>query len=169
MRKYSLWIWIISIAVPGLVALLYFGPKLAPETDLSFLPRIYAFINFLTAIVLVMALRAIRQKKIMKHRNLMIAALVMSALFLILYVIYHSTAESTKYGGEGLLKYIYYVILISHILLSAMIVPTVLVTLVRALKGDFERHKKLAKWTWPIWFYVAISGVIVYLMISPFY
>jgi len=169
MKKASIWIWIISLAIPGLIAIMYFGPTYAPGADLRVLPRIYSTINFITAIILVLALISIKQKKIMRHRALMVTALVLSVLFLILYVIYHSLSESVKYGGEGNIRYVYFFLLISHILLSISIVPLVLITLRRALKGDFERHRKLAKWTWPIWFYVAISGVIVYLMISPYY
>ena len=169
MKKSSIWIWILSLAIPGLVAIMFLGPKYAPGVDLRVLPRIYSTINFLTAIILVLALISIKQKKIMRHRSLMATALVLSVLFLILYVIYHSTSESVKFGGEGMVRYVYFFFLISHILLSISIVPLVLITLRRALKSDFERHQKLAKWTWPIWFYVAISGVIVYLMISPYY
>lgn len=169
MKKTTIWIWLLSIAIPGLVGLIYFGPKFEPGADLRILPRIYSTINFITAIVLVFALIAIKQKKIFRHRSLMATALVLSIIFLILYVIYHSTAESVKYGGEGSIRYVYYFFLISHILLSIIIVPLVLMTLRRALKNDFERHRKIARWTWPLWFYVATSGVIVYLMISPYY
>jgi putative membrane protein len=169
-KKATIWIWILSLAVPGLVAMLYFGPKFAPPgTDLRFLPRIYATINFITAIVLVFALIAIKQKKIMRHRSLMVTALILSVLFLVLYVVYHSNVDSVKFGGEGIVRYIYFFFLISHILLSVIIVPLVLVTLNWALRSNFEKHQKLARWTWPIWFYVAVSGVIVYFMISPYY
>lgn len=162
-------IWILSILIPAAVAFLYFSPKLGLEGDLSYLPRTYASINFITAIVLLLAFRAIKRKKILRHRRLMITALVLSVLFLVLYVIYHSSAETTPYGGEGILKYIYYSVLISHILLSMIIVPLVLITLSKALAGKYEVHRKWARWTWPIWMYVAVTGVIVYLMISPYY
>lgn len=162
-------IWIVSILVPVLVAFLYLGPKLIEGVDLRVLPKIYASINFFTAVVLTMAFLAIKQKKIILHRRLMITALSLSVIFLILYVVYHSSAESVKYGGDGIIKYIYFIILISHILLSIIIVPLVLVTLSKALAGNYEVHRKWARWTWPIWMYVAISGVIVYLMISPYY
>ena len=162
-------IWIVSVLIPGLVAILYFSPKLNASFDIRILPKIYATINFITAIVLAMAFRAIKQKKIIRHRRLMVTALGLSVVFLILYVIYHSSAESVKYGGEGILKGLYYIILISHILLSMIIVPLVLITLSKALGGNYEVHRKWARWTWPIWMYVAISGVIVYLMISPYY
>jgi len=169
MKKASIWIWLLSIAIPGLIAIMYFGPKFSPGTDLRVLPRIYSTINFITAIVLVLALVSIKQKKIMRHRFLMMIALLLSVSFLILYVIYHSSSDSVEFGGEGLIRYVYFFFLISHILLSIVIIPLVLVTFRRALKSDFEKHKKIARWTWPIWFYVAISGVIVYLMISPYY
>jgi putative membrane protein len=162
-------IWIVSILVPVLVAVLYFSPKNNASFDLRILPKIYASINFITAIVLVMAFRAIKQKKIIRHRRLMVTALGLSVVFLILYVIYHSSAESVKYGGEGMIRYVYYFILISHILLSIIIVPLVLITLSKALGGNYEVHRKWARWTWPIWMYVAITGVLVYLMISPYY
>ena len=162
-------IWIVSILVPALVAFLYFSPKFNTNLDLRTLPKVYATINFFTAIVLAMAFKAIKQKKIIRHRRLMVTALSLSVIFLILYVIYHSSAESVKYGGEGMIRYVYYIVLISHILLSIIIVPLVLITLSKAISGNYEVHRKWARWTWPIWMYVAVSGVIVYLMISPYY
>lgn len=169
MKRTSIWIWVLSIVVPGLVALMYFGPKFSLGTDLRILPRIYSTINFITAIILVLALIAIKQKKIMRHRSFMVTALILSALFLILYVIYHSSSESVKFGGDGIIRAAYYFFLISHILLSITVIPFVLITFSRALNSDFEKHKKIARWTWPLWFYVAVSGVIVYFMISPYY
>ena len=169
MKLGNIWIWFLSIGIPGLVALLIYGPKLAPDTDFTFLPRIYASVNFITVLVLIFALRAIKLKKINLHQKLMKTALALSVVFLLLYAIYHSSAESTKYGGEGILAYIYYTFLISHILLSIIIVPLVLITLRKALKANYESHRRWAKWTWPIWVYVASSGVIVYVMISPYY
>ena len=157
------------MGVPGLVLVVLFGPKLSPDTDFTFLPRIYASLNFFTVLILSFALWAIKNKKINLHQKLMKTAFVLSALFLILYVVYHSSAESTKYGGQGIIAYVYYFFLISHIFLSIAVVPLVLITFSRALKANYELHKKWARWTWPIWFYVALSGVIVYLMISPFY
>jgi len=169
MKFGNIWIWLLSIGIPGLVILLFYGPKLAPHTDFTFLPRIYASINFITVLVLLFAFRAIKQKKINLHQKMMKTALGLSVIFLVLYVIYHSNAESTKYGGEGVLAYIYYFILISHILLSIIIVPLVLITFSKALRANYESHRKWAKWTWPIWVYVASTGVIVYIMISPYY
>ena len=96
-------------------------------------------------------------------------AIILSALFLLMYVAYHMTSDSTKYGGEGLISYVYYFILVTHILLSIVIIPFVLITYVRAITNNIERHKKIARITFPMWLYVAITGVIVYLMISPYY
>lgn len=103
------------------------------------------------------------------HELLMKLCIGLSASFLVMYVLYHMTSESTPYGGEGVIRYVYFTILITHIVLSVGVIPMVLFTFVRALSGNFERHKALAKYTFPVWFYVAITGVIVYLMISPYY
>jgi len=156
---------IASIAIPVVVAVL-FGVKI-PGVDLSFLPRIYATINGVTAFLLIGALVAIKQKNIALHERLIKTCLVLSLLFLASYVAYHMTSDSTKYGGAY--KEIYFFILISHILLSIAVVPLVLFTYLFAWQGDFEKHKKWTKITWPLWFYVAVTGVIVYWMISPFY
>ena len=171
-QKYNKWILIVSIAIPVAVAALFlvklkdFGINVTP---LSFLPPIYATINAITAIVLVSAVLAIKNGKRKLHENLMKSAIALSLAFLVMYVAYHMTADSTKYGGEGMLKYVYFFILISHILLSIAIIPLVLITYVRALTQQFDQHKKLAKITFPIWLYVAVTGVVVYLMIAPYY
>lgn len=156
---------IISIVIPIAVATL-FGVKIEGY-DFSFLPPIYASINGITAALLMAAVIAIKNKKAKTHENLMKACLSLSALFLVMYVLYHMTSDPTSYGGD--LKYLYYFILISHILLSVAVIPLVLFTYVRAINGNFEGHKKLAKITFPIWLYVAVTGVIVYIMISPYY
>ncbi len=158
---------VLSVVLPLAVAIL-FKVKI-PGYDLSFLPPIYASINGLTAILLVIAVVAIKNQKRKLHENLMKTCIGLSAAFLVMYVLYHMTSDSTPYGGEGPMRIVYYVILISHILLSVAVVPLVLFTFSRALSGNFERHKALAKFTFPIWLYVAITGVIVYLMISPYY
>jgi len=167
-KKYNKWIWILSITIPLVVAIL-FGVKIPNVEPLTFLPPIYATINGLTAILLLIALWAIKNGKKALHENLMKTAILFSVLFLAMYVAYHMTSDSTKFGGEGTVKYIYYFVLISHILLSIVVIPFVLITYVRALAQSFERHKKIARITFPLWLYVAISGVIVYLMISPYY
>lgn len=157
----------LSVAIPLVVALL-FGIKI-DGYDFSFLPPIYASINGITALLLLVALWAVKNKKLRLHEWLMKTCLGLSAAFLAMYVAYHMTSESTSFGGEGTVKYLYFFILITHILLSIAVVPMVLFTLSRALAGNFEKHKALAKFTFPIWLYVAITGVVVYLMISPYY
>jgi len=136
---------------------------------LSFLPPIYATINGITAITLIAAVIAIKNGNRKLHEQLNTFAIACSLAFLLMYIAYHITSDSTKFGGEGFVKYIYYFILISHILLSIIIIPLVLTTYLRAKLGDFERHKKIARKTFPLWLYVAITGVVVYLMISPYY
>ena len=167
-KKYNKWIVILSIVIPLVVAAL-FGIKIPNVEPLTFLPPIYATINGITAIVLLLAFWAIKNKKIALHERLMKTAILFSATFLIMYVAYHMTSESTKFGGEGTIKYFYYVVLITHILLSIIVIPFVLITYVRAITKNFERHKKIARITFPLWLYVAISGVIIYIMISPYY
>lgn len=157
----------LSISIPVIVAILF--RVQIPGYDLSFLPPIYATINGITAVLLVVAVQAIRNGKQKRHENIMKTCIGLSATFLAMYVAYHMTSEPTAYGGEGALKYVYYVILISHILLSVAITPMVLFTFSRALARNFERHRRLAKFTYPIWLYVAVTGVIVYIMISPYY
>ncbi|MEO0058366.1 MAG: hypothetical protein RLZZ312_13 [Bacteroidota bacterium] len=171
-QKYNPWIVILSVAIPVVVAVLFsvklndFGFNVQP---LSFLPPIYATINGITAILLVTAVWAIKNKNRALHETLMKAAIACSVLFLAMYVAYHMTSESTKFGGEGFVRYLYFFILISHITLSIAVIPLVLISYVRALAQKFENHKKITKYTFPIWLYVAVTGVVVYLMISPYY
>ena len=167
-KKYNKLIVVLSVAIPLVVAAL-FGIKIPNVEPLTFLPPIYASINAFTALILVIAFWAITNKKIKLHQRLMQTAIICSVLFLVMYVAYHMTSDSTKYGGEGVLKYIYYVILITHIILSIVVIPFVLITYVRAITQNFEKHKKIARITFPLWLYVAVSGVLVYIMISPYY
>ena len=167
-KKFKRYITAISIVIPLVVAIL-FGIRIPDVEPLSFLPPIYASINGLTAVLLVVAVLAIKNGKQKLHQNLMTSCIALSLLFLIMYVAYHMTSDSTPYGGEGWLRYLYFFILVSHILLSIVIIPLVLVTYARAYLKKFESHRKIAKITFPIWLYVAITGVVVYLMISPYY
>lgn len=171
-KKYNKWIITLSISIPLVVALL-FGVNLRKlgfdVQPLSFLPPIYATINGITAIVLIVAVWCIKNGKRKLHENLMKFAISLSVAFLAMYVAYHMTSDSTKYGGEGAIRYVYYFILITHIILSVIIIPLVLITYVRALAKNFENHKKIARITYPLWLYIAITGVVVYLMISPYY
>mgnify|MGYP000551355727 FL=1 len=167
-KKYNKLIIILSIVIPIVVAAL-FSVRIPNVEPLSFLPPIYATINGLTTVILVIAFVAIKKKNIVLHENLMTTAVWCSATFLVMYVAYHMTSDSTKFGGEGLIKYVYYFILLTHIVLSIIIISFVLITYVRAITNNFEKHKKIARITFPLWLYVAITGVIVYVMISPYY
>ena len=171
-KKFRTPIIIVSILIPIVVAILFsvklkdFGINVEP---LSFLPPIYASINGITAILLILAVRAIKNGNRSLHEKLMTSAIACSVIFLVMYVAYHMTSESTKFGGEGVIRYVYFFILLTHIALSVIIIPLVLFTYVRALSKQFDRHKKLARITFPLWLYVAVTGVVVYLMISPYY
>lgn len=155
----------VSIVIPVAVAAL-FGIRV-DGVDFSFLPPFYAGINGLTAILLVSALIAIKSKNMALHQRLIQVCLVLSLLFLLCYVAYHMTSDSTPYGGD--MKGLYYFILISHIVLSVAVIPLVLFTYLFAWEGKFDKHKKWTRFAFPIWLYVAVTGVIVYLMISPYY
>ncbi|MBB4800194.1 putative membrane protein [Flavobacterium nitrogenifigens] len=185
-KKYNKLIVAVSIVIPVVVAIL-FGVKLKDfgfdVEPLSFLPPIYATTNGITAVVLVWAVLAIKNGKQKLHERLMTFAIALSVAFLVMYVAYHMTADSTKFGDSnhdgvldvlesakvGSLRLVYFVILITHILLSIAIIPLVLITYVRALGQRFDKHRKIAKITFPIWLYVAVTGVVVFLMISPYY
>ncbi|MBT3871060.1 MAG: DUF420 domain-containing protein [Flavobacteriaceae bacterium] len=167
-NKYNLWIWIISIVVPVAVAVL-FTVRIPGVERMGFLPPIYATINALTAVILIISVIQIKKGNRKNHEFLMKTAILLSLLFLLLYIAYHMTSDSTKYRGDGILKYLYYFILITHIMLSITVIPFVLITYVRAITGKFEKHKAIARITFPLWLYVAITGVIVYVMISPYY
>lgn len=167
-QKYNKWIILLSILIPLAVAAL-FVVKIPNATPLSFLPPIYATINGCTAILLIIAVVAVKNGNRKLHEVLMKCAIGCSILFLLMYIAYHMTTPSTKFGGEGTIKYVYFFVLLTHILLSIAIIPMVLITYVRALAERFDRHKKIAKITFPLWLYVAITGVVVYLMISPYY
>lgn len=167
-KNYNVWIWLLSIAIPIAVAVL-FTVKIPGVERLGFLPPIYATINGTTAILLIIAVYQIRKGNRKAHERLMKTAILFSVLFLVMYVAYHMTSDSTAYGGQGLLKYVYYFILLTHILLSIIVIPFVLITYVRAISGQFYKHRKIARITYPLWLYVAVTGVIVYLMISPYY
>jgi len=171
-KKYNIWIWILSISIPVVVAILFsvnlqkLGYDVKP---LSFLPPIYATINGITALLLFSAVMAVKKGNVKLHEKLIKVCIGCSIAFLAMYVAYHMTSIETKFGGEGMIRYVYFFILITHILLSIIIIPFVLITFVRGISGSYARHKKLARITYPMWLYVAVTGVIVYLMISPYY
>lgn len=165
LKRAKIGIYTLSAVVPLVVAILF--KVQIKGVDLSFLPPIYATINGVTAVTLVVSLIVIKQKNMNLHRALNRFALLLSLLFLALYVVYHMTSESTAYLGDY--KTVYFFILISHIVLSVAVIPIVLFTYLFAWQGNYDRHKKWTRFAWPIWFYVATTGVVVYLMISPFY
>lgn len=166
-KNYKKLITVLSIVIPVAVAIL-FGVKIDIELPI-FLPPIYASINGITAILLIAAVVAIKNGNVSRHEFLIKTAMVCSALFLVMYVLYHMTSDSTSFEGTGLIRPIYFFILISHIILSIVVIPLVLTTFVRGINKEVEKHRKIAKYTFPIWLYVAITGVIVYLMINPYY
>lgn len=157
----------VSIILPLAVAAL-FGIKIEGY-DFSFLPPIYATINGITAILLVAAVIAIKKQNRKLHQRLINLCVLMSCAFLVMYIMYHITSSHTVFGGVGMIKAVYYFVLITHIILSIVIIPLVLFTYVRGWSGNFTGHRKLAKYTFPLWLYVAVTGVVVYLMISPYY
>ena len=161
---------IISITIFTVIVML---GREKPAMNLNFNVHIFAtanaIINTMVAILLVAALVAVKQGKYLLHKKIMVAALALSLLFLVSYILHHLLSGETKFGGTGTIKTIYFLLLGTHILLAALILPFILFTAYKALTGEYEAHKKLAKITWPLWFYVAITGPIVYLMISPYY
>ena len=161
-------ILIISLLLPIAVSGLYFMPKFSLNT-VDFLPLFNACVNACVFLILIFALVAIKKGKRQLHMKFMYSALILSVIFLISYVLHHSTHDTVSYGGEGLIRYLYYFILITHIVLAIAIVPMVLISFSRALNEEFSRHKRIARITMPLWLYVSLTGVIVYLMISPYY
>ena len=183
-KKAKIFIWTVSIVV---FAAVVFLAEVKLNIRLSFNPHIFAtinaIINSIVAVLLIAALLAVKSKKFYLHKKLMLAAIVLSLLFLISYICHHLLSGDTKYGDlnhdgilsadekslAGTMRYVYYFILATHIPLAGIILPFILFTAYRALTADYGRHMKLARITWPIWFYVAITGVTVYLMIRPYY
>lgn len=184
-KNLNLPIAIVSVLIPVVVAILFYLPRPEVEAgfDIRILPLFHAILNSATAILLLASLYFIKNGHTSAHKVTNLIAVVLSALFLVSYVTYHFFSESTRFGDvnhDGVVdaaekalvggtRYLYYFILLTHILLAAVIVPLVLFTLLRGLQADYVRHRKIARITWPIWFYVAITGVIVYVMISPYY
>ena len=167
-KKFKTIITVLSILIPLVVAVLfrYKIPNVAP---LKFLPPIYATVNGFTAVFLVAAVIAIKKGNKKLHEKLNTTAIICSVLFLVMYVAYHMTSDSTSYENDGVIRYLYYFILISHIILSIAVIPLVLITFMHAKLENFYMHRKFARVTFPLWLYVAVTGVIVYLMISPYY
>ncbi|GEN82598.1 putative membrane protein YozB [Sporosarcina luteola] len=170
-RNYKPAIIILSIVLIGIIGLLS-GKRGAEEFDafdVTILPMLNAIFNSFTFIFLVAALIAIKKRNINVHRKFIYAAFFTTSLFLVTYVSYHYLAASTPYGGEGILAGIYYFVLITHIVLAAAIVPLALTSVARAWNREHDRHRKIVRWTMPIWLYVSFTGVLVYILISPYY
>ncbi|WP_038030317.1 DUF420 domain-containing protein [Thermonema rossianum] len=171
-RLYRRLIGVVSVAIPIVVAILFYlqrTDKNITYESVDFLPHLNAFINSATFVALIAGFIAIKRKNIAWHRLWMMTAFVLSSIFLISYVIYHTFGTHTPYGGEGWIRTVYFFILITHIALSAVVVPFVLFALYFAYTKQYAKHRKVVKWAYPIWAYVAASGVAVYLMISPYY
>ncbi|MEN3336262.1 MAG: putative rane protein [Blastocatellia bacterium] len=140
-----------------------------PDEMIRFLPTLNAMLNATSGILLTTGYVFIRRRQVQAHRACMIAALISSSLFLISYLYYHYHAGATRFAGAGAARVIYFLILTTHTILAAVIVPFVIVTVTRALRGQFDRHRRIARWTLPMWLYVSITGVIVYLMLYHWY
>lgn len=169
--KYKVMAAVLGAIIPVAVAILYFFPEVfrIEGAQVKALPKVNAVLNSLTAVFLMIGYYFIRRKDVAKHRAMMGMAFLLGSLFLVSYVAYHSQVASTKFGGEGLIRGVYYFILLTHIVLAAVTVGLVLFTLYFALTEQFQKHKRIARWTYPIWLYVSVTGVIVYFMISPYY
>lgn len=163
-------IWVVSVVI--FIAVLILG-RVKLEANLGFDVHLFALfnavINSLVSVSLIAGMIAVKQKRYLLHKKIMLGSIGLSVVFLLSYICHHLLSGSTEYGGEGTIKYIYYIILVTHIFLAGIILPFILYTAYRALSGEFSRHKKLARITWPIWLYVSVTGVLVYLMISPYY
>ena len=163
----------LSIIIPIVVALLMLFPTVfhieSENYDFSSLPFFHAILNGSTAVLLVTGFILIKNKRTNLHKLAMLSAFVLSAVFLVSYVISKLTNDPVPYGGEGMIRYLYFFILISHILLSIPVLPLALFSIYRGITGEFDKHKSLVKWTFPIWMYVAITGVLVYIFMAPYY
>ncbi|MDQ6420337.1 DUF420 domain-containing protein [Paenibacillus sp. LHD-117] len=170
-KNYTPLVAVLTVVIVALVAILFFLPAYEGEIgfDVKVLPLLNAIFNSFTFLTLLVALFAIRNKNVKMHRAFIGLAFLSTTLFLASYVTYHYLTESTKYGGEGLLRGIYFFVLLTHIVLAVVVVPLALLSAVRGMTNQVEKHRRIARWTMPIWLYVSFTGVVVYLMISPYY
>lgn len=168
-------VWIVSGLVLATIVLLQAKVvNFFPNHDVlpqwvQFLPRLNAIINATCTILLITSFYFIKRKNIRVHKILNVSALILSSLFLVSYIIFHSAGHETKFGGEGSIRYLYFFILITHIIFAAIVLPLILLSFYRGMKMQVEKHRKLVRWTFPLWLYVTITGVLVYLMVSPYY
>lgn len=172
-RNYTPFIWVLSILAIIIILGVNYIPRSTSGTifgvELTVLPLINAILNGIALIFLILALVTIKKKNVKAHKRFILAAFSATFLFLITYLTYHALAGSTTFGGTGIIKGVYYFVLITHIVLAAVVLPLSLITLGRGLNMDVEKHRKIARWTMPIWLYVSFTGVLVYLLISPYY
>ena len=162
----------LTLVVLGLVVLLYSGILPKPEPMPSFVryqPFFHALLNGMCAILLVYSLKAIKAGRVQTHKNFNLSAFILSAIFLGSYVVYHYLGPKTTYGGEGFLRTVYFIILITHILAAGVVLPQILLSFWYALTDKIAKHKKIVRFSYPVWLYVAVTGVLVYIMISPYY
>ncbi|MBM7635078.1 DUF420 domain-containing protein [Geomicrobium sediminis] len=170
-KNYTWIVVTLTIVINGLIALLFFMDGLGADAsfDVTILPMMNAIYNSFTTVFLLAALFAIIKRNVKVHRRFIYAALTTTTLFLVTYVAHHLLADSTPYGGEGIMAGIYYFILLTHIPLAAIIVPLVLFSVIWGMTNQVTKHKKIVRWTMPLWLYVSITGVLIYIMISPYY
>lgn len=167
-KKLNILAWVFTFIVWALVGAMR-QYKFDVPIDTSFFPAISASLNTIVALCLLLALYFIKNKNVRAHKNAIYAAMVCSALFFLTYVGYHFTTEETKFCKTGTIRSIYFFVLLSHIVLAGLSFPFILFTFIRGFTGQVTRHRKMAKWVFPVWFYVAITGPIVYLMLRPCY
>ena len=167
-KRLSVVAWVITVIVLLLVGMMR-RVKLDVDMDFSVLPAVNAILNTCTALVLIVAYYFIRRKEIEKHRRMMYVAIMLSFVFLMSYVLYHFTTPETAFCREGWIRTVYFIVLITHVFLAAVIFPFVLFTFIRGFTGQYVRHKNMARWVYWVWLYVAVSGPVVYLMLSPCY
>lgn len=171
-KKLDKWAIGISVAVLLLVIALRFIPQLGAENfpfDIHVLPKLHAILNSLAAVSLIAALYFVKRKNIQMHQKMIYSAMILSAMFLVSYVIYHAVTDPTRFGGEGTIKVIYLILLVTHVILAAAILPFIFFTFIRGYTMQIPAHKRFAKWTFPLWLYVTVTGPICYLMLMPYY
>jgi putative membrane protein len=170
-RAMAAWVWGLTVVVVGLVAFLVSaGQVLAVEgLDVSRLPGFHALLNGTCAVLLVAGVAFVRKGRIGLHRAAMVGAFALSTIFLLSYVFYHAQAPATPFGGEGWIRPLYFTVLISHIVLAPVILPLALYTVLRAFRAEYPKHRRIARWTFPVWLYVAVTGVTVYWLMAPYY
>lgn len=161
--------YVLSVLIIALVVLMRPAQRFEVNFDTSWMPGFHAIVNTIGALFLVLALVFIKKKNIVMHRNMIFGAMVCSFFFLLSYVAYHFTTPETKYCGVGSIRYLYFFILITHIILAGLSLPFILLTFNRGITYTVAKHKKLARWVYPVWLYVMITGPVVYWMLRPCY